>query len=118
MMTKEEWLQKALYTPYIRNKCQLGLGFDCYGLIKNYYKNVLGFNLSNDFISLRKHFIKKVAPKYNGDILILYGKPIHAVLYWGEGLCLHITSKTIYPVFEKLTSPEIKAYRAVYEKKH
>jgi len=118
MMTKEEWLQQALYTPYIHNKEQLRIGFDCFGLIKNYYKNVLGIKLNNDLLKMKNMFIKKFAPKNNGDILILHGKPTHAVLYWGEGLCLHITSSTIYPVFERLTNPEIKNYRAVYAKKH
>lgn len=116
-MTKDEWLNKAYITPYKENMDILGKGFDCYGLIKNYYKNIFGIKLTNNFYEIKKYFVKKFAPQNNGDILILHGEPVHAVLYWGNGLCFHITKETVYPVFERITSPEIKTYRSVYAKK-
>ena len=117
-MNNIKWLELALKTPYKEGFDKLGYGFDCFGLIKSYYKEVFNIQIPDKLITLRTIFKKKLVPTSQGDILILYGKPLHVVMYWGEQLVIHTTKETYYPVLESVHEHSIKNYKAVYEKKY
>ncbi len=92
MMTANEFIIKALQIPYKKWGSDWN-GVDCYGLVRLFYREVYGIELSD----IRTHrwweSWKKVSKPKLGDVLFINLEEPHVALYVEDRRILHALKK-------------------------
>ncbi len=123
-MMLDEFACRAIAVPFI-NKGRSWAGWDCWGAVVLFYREVLGINLpsytadysdaggSVESREVLRQLITRHLPKWTsvarvepGDVVLLNigGRPIHVGLALGDGRMLHAERK-VGTLVERLSSP-------------
>lgn len=122
-MTPEQFVERAIGVPFLDHGRNWD-GWDCWGLVRTYYDEVLKINLPShdagyvtagdnaqdreviqDMIDSARPMWKPSSPEA-GDVLLMRisGRPVHVGVIVDSGRFLH-TEKRIGTVIERMASP-------------
>lgn len=90
-MTEAEFIDKWVGTPWLERGDSIH-GIDCWALVVEFYRDVYGIELENnylaDIVSGYEQEVKKWNPDDNGLVFMCYedGKPLHVGVVVGGGM--------------------------------